>query len=196
MYHHLQGKLTHLSPAQAVLEAGGVGYRLTISLTTFRALPPVGALCSFLVHLAVRDDALLLYGFATEAERALFRALLSVTGIGPATAIQILSGSTPEALVAAIRGQDHSFLKKIKGIGEKTARRIILELKDASALYLVASEGAPMSGTIRASQVATAARQALEALGLTSREAAARVDKTLAARPDLSLEETIRSALQ
>jgi Holliday junction DNA helicase RuvA len=195
LFHHVRGTLTHATPTHAILEAGGVGYELIISLSTHRELPAPGEECLLLAHFAVSEQAQALYGFATEAERVLFRALISVSGVGPATAMQILSGTTPPEFARAVETQDTSALKKLKGIGEKTAKRIILELQGAVAFEPAPGEaGGPAPGA--EPDVATAARQALETLGLPPREAAARVEKVLEKEPDLPLEDAIRRALQ
>ena len=198
MFHHIRGILNHAGPAAAVIEAGGVGYRLTISLATHRALPAVGSEALLYTHFSVSETAQTLYGFATEDERALFRALIGISGVGPATATQILSGTTPDEFSRAIQSQDHTALKKIKGIGEKTAKRILLELKDSA--LLATRELAPEDGgagvPAPAKDVASAARQALETLGIAPREATARVEKVLSSEPTLALEDVIRKALQ
>ncbi|MBN1257901.1 MAG: Holliday junction branch migration protein RuvA [Planctomycetes bacterium] len=195
MFHHIRGILVHTGPTFAVVETGGVGYQLTIPFSTHRELPPVGKECKLLTHFAVSENAQSLYGFATERERALFRILISVKGVGAATAIQILSGSDPEQFALAVERQDHEFLKKIKGIGEKTAKRITLELKGMAALA-VSSSATGVDLPASARDVSAAARQALETLGVAPREAASRVEKVLQAEPKLSLEDTIRAALQ
>jgi Holliday junction DNA helicase RuvA len=195
MYHHLRGRLTHLEPTFAVLEAGGVGYGIMISLNTHRTLPPVGTDgCMLLTHLHVTDAAQTLYGFADEAERGLFRALISVSGVGPATAMQILSRTTAGEFAQMLTAQDHGALKRVKGIGEKTARRILLELKD-TALGEAVAGAAAAPGPAAEDDDATV-RQALETLGLTPRDASARLEKVRKASPGLSVEETIRQALQ
>lgn len=199
MYHHLRGTLQQATPALAVIEAGGVGYAITISLATHRELPSPGQECLLLTHLSVRETEHTLYGFATQQERDLFRALIGVSGVGPATALQILSGTTPSDFARAVEEQDHTALKKLKGIGEKTAKRIILELKGSSALGALGPLGAAGAGDSppgAAADVATAARQALETLGIPPREATARIEKVLGRNPDLALEDAIRAALQ
>jgi Holliday junction DNA helicase RuvA len=130
MIAHLRGKLLSKTPQTAVVEAGGVGYEVTISIPTFTALPAEGNEVSLLVHTHVREDALALFGFTTATEKRLFEKLLSISGIGPKLAITVLSGLPPERLIAAIHGQDHATLTRIPGVGKKTAERIVLELKD------------------------------------------------------------------
>lgn len=128
MFDHIQGELTTKSPTQAVLTAGGVGYAFTIPLSTFDALPPRGP-ARLLAYLHVREDALKLYGFATEDERRLFTQLISISGIGPTTAITILNGISVDDFRQAVAGEQAALLCKVKGVGRKTAERIIVELK-------------------------------------------------------------------
>ena len=130
MIAHLRGQLLTKSPNQALIECGGVGYDVAISVATFTALPPEGSEASLFIHTHVREDALALFGFAELAEKRLFEKLLTISGIGPKLAITVLSGISAERLVGAIRGQDHATLTKIPGIGKKTAERVVLELKD------------------------------------------------------------------
>lgn len=202
MYHHLRGVLSHATPTSAVVETGGVGYELMVSLTTHRALAGVGSEVCLLTHLSVREDAHVLYGFLTESERDMFRALIGVSGIGPTTAIQILSAVTATELAAAIAREDLAAMKKFKGVGPKTAQRIILELKGRAFLgqYPAETSGSPQTGDAAgasaASGLASVAARALESLGVPAREAAVRVEKVLAANPDISLEDCIRTALQ
>jgi holliday junction DNA helicase RuvA len=113
-----------------VVECGGVGYDVSISVSTFTALPSEGSEASLFIHTHVREDALALFGFAELAEKRLFEKLLTISGIGPKLAITVLSGISAERLVGAIRAQDHATLTKIPGIGKKTAERVVLELKD------------------------------------------------------------------
>lgn len=196
MFHHIKGILVKSTPTQAVIEAGGVGYLLTISLSTKEKLPAQGSECLLLCHFSVSENAQNLYGFAAEEERTLFRALISVSGVGPATGMQILSGTTPEEFARAIENQDHTALKKIKGIGEKTAKRIIVELKGVSAISMLGSSTVPKGGTAPVSDTSSAARRALETLGVNPREASNRVEKVISKNPDIALEELIRLALQ
>ncbi|MHC4883898.1 MAG: Holliday junction branch migration protein RuvA [Planctomycetota bacterium] len=202
MYHHIRGTLSHSSPTLAVLETGGVGYELHISLSTHSDLPSVGQECMLLCHFAVSENAQSLFGFATEEERRLVRALIAISGVGPAKATMVLSSITPNEFIAAIEQEDLTRLKKIKGLGPKTAGRLIVELKGASALagagIAAASPGSPASTGIPApaTDLASAASQALQTLGLNPREADSRVEKILKAQPDLALEDLIRAALQ
>lgn len=130
MIAHLRGKLLSKQPGQAIVEAGGVGYDVTISIPTFSDLPNTGNEVSLHIYTHVREDALALFGFGRSQEKQLFEKLISVSGIGPKLAITILSGMQTEAMVAAIRGNDLAQLTKTPGIGKKTAERMVLELKD------------------------------------------------------------------
>jgi holliday junction DNA helicase RuvA len=130
MIAHLRGRLLSKQPNQAVIEAGGVGYELTISIPTFTELTNVGGEVALHVHTHVREDALALFGFLRAEEKKLFEKLIGVSGIGPKLAITILSGMSTEFMVAAIRGNDVAQLTKIPGIGKKTAERMVLELRD------------------------------------------------------------------
>ncbi|WP_263382903.1 Holliday junction branch migration protein RuvA [Granulicella arctica] len=130
MIAHLRGRLFTKSPNQTIVECGGVGYDVAISVTTFSALPSEGAEVSLHVFTHVREDQIALFGFAELQEKRLFERLLTITGIGPKLAITVLSGIAAERLVTAIRGQDHATLTRIPGIGKKTAERVVLELKD------------------------------------------------------------------
>lgn len=130
MIAHLRGKLLAKHPNQAIVEASGVGYDVTITVPTFSDLPAVGAEVALHIHTHVREDALALYGFLRPSEKLLFEKLISVSGIGPKLAITILSGMPAEEMVAAIRGNDVARLTRIPGIGRKTSERMVLELRD------------------------------------------------------------------
>jgi Holliday junction DNA helicase RuvA len=127
---HLRGRLIAKHPNQAIVEAGGVGYDVTISVPTFSDLPEAGAEVALYVHTHVREDALALFGFLRPQEKQLFERLIGVSGIGPKLAITILSGMEASAMVGAIRGNDIARLTRIPGIGKKTAERMVLELRD------------------------------------------------------------------
>ena len=130
MIAHLRGQILAKSPNAVILDVNGVGYELAISVATFSEIGAEGAQAKLHVHTHVREDALLLFGFAEPAEKRLFEKLLTISGIGPTLAIKVLSGISSERLVGAIRGGDHATLTKIPGIGKKTAERVVLELKD------------------------------------------------------------------
>ena len=189
MYNHLRGKVMAVAPGKIILDTGGIGWEVLAPLSTTGKLR-AGGEATVLVHLIVREDAMLLYGFLTEDERTLFRRLIALSGVGAATAAQILSSTTPNDFLLAIEKQDAGFLKKIKGIGDKTAKRIILELKGAK-MMITAGDAAPVLGGTAADAV-----MALETLGIPTREAVARVEKVLKDRPDLTLEAIVAVALQ
>src|SRR5215475_10194610 len=130
MIAHLRGKLLAKHPNQAIVETGGVGYDVAISVPTFSDLPTVGGEVALHIHTHVREDQIALYGFLRPAEKALFEKLLTVSGIGPKLAITILSGMAADEMTGAIRGNDIAKLTKIPGIGKKTAERMVLELRD------------------------------------------------------------------
>jgi Holliday junction DNA helicase RuvA len=130
MIAHLRGKLLAKHPNQAIVEAAGVGYDVTISVPTFSDLPAPGSEVALHIHTHVREDALALYGFLRPSEKVLFEKLLTVSGIGPKLAITILSGMAADEMVGAIRGNDVACLTRIPGIGKKTAERMVLELRD------------------------------------------------------------------
>jgi Holliday junction DNA helicase RuvA len=130
MIAHLRGKLLEKHPNQAVVETGGVGYDVTISIPTFSELTSVGSEVALHIHTHVREDQLALYGFGRPEEKQLFEKLITVSGIGPKLAITILSGMAADDMMSAIRGNDIARLTKIPGIGKKTAERMILELRD------------------------------------------------------------------
>jgi holliday junction DNA helicase RuvA len=130
MIAHLRGKLLAKHPNQAVVEAAGVGYDVTISVPTFSDLPGVGGEVALHIHTHVREDTIALYGFLRSAEKALFEKLITVSGIGPKLAVTILSGMAADEMVSAIRGNDIARLTRIPGIGKKTAERMVLELRD------------------------------------------------------------------
>jgi holliday junction DNA helicase RuvA len=130
MIAHLRGKLLAKHPNQVILETGGVGYDVTISVPTFSDLPGVGSEVALHIHTHVREDLIALYGFLHPAEKHLFEKLITVSGIGPKLAITILSGMAADEMVGAIRSNDVGRLTRIPGIGKKTAERMVLELHD------------------------------------------------------------------
>jgi len=130
MIAYLRGRLISKRPNQAIVDVGGVGYDVTISVPTFSDLPGDGGDVSLHIHTHVREDAIALFGFMRPQEKQLFERLISVSGIGPKLAITILSGMAAEEMVRAIRGNDVARLTKIPGIGKKTAERMVLELRD------------------------------------------------------------------
>ena len=138
MIAHLRGKLILKQPGQAIVEASGVGYDVTISVPTFTALPSVGAEAALHIHTQVSEDQIALYGFLDREEKRLFERLITVSAVGPKLAIKILSGLSVERTVQAIRGEDHVQLTRIPGVGKKLAERLVVELKDKLDDFAVA----------------------------------------------------------
>jgi Holliday junction DNA helicase RuvA len=155
MIAHLRGKLIHKQPGQAIVEAAGVGYDVTVSVPTFTSLPSVGTEASLHIHTQVREDQIALFGFLDREEKRLFERLITVSGVGPKLAITLLSGLSPERTVQAIRAQDHAQLTRIPGVGKKLAERLVVELKDklndfAAAPTPVAVQGAAVEDVLSA----------------------------------------------
>jgi Holliday junction DNA helicase RuvA len=142
---HLRGRLISKTPAQAIVEAAGVGYDVNISVPTFAEMPEAGSEVSLHVHTHVREDAIALFGFLRASEKQLFEKLITVSGIGPRLAITVLSGMKVEELVAAIRGNDLARLTRVPGIGRKTAERMTVELRDKLDQFTAAPVKAPVS---------------------------------------------------
>jgi Holliday junction DNA helicase RuvA len=196
MITFLKGNLTDALPTQAVVEVNGIGYELLIPLSSFEKLPALGQKVTLKTQLVVREDSQTLYGFATDAERELFRLIQGVSGIGPRLALNVLSGMDVAAFKGAIASGDVKRLSSISGIGKKTAERMVLELKDK----LGPSTGtAGMLGQAALSQDKTMAdtEAALEALGTKSGEAqkAAQAARAMLG-PQATVEELVRAALK
>jgi Holliday junction DNA helicase RuvA len=130
MIAYLEGKLLEKSGGTVIVLAGGVGYEVTVPVSTYSALPDAGATVSLRIYTKVSEDAIALFGFQTAIEKRAFERLISVSGIGPSLAVKVLSGIAVENLVACLRGGDVASLTRIPGIGKKTAERMVLELKD------------------------------------------------------------------
>ena len=155
MIAHLRGKLISKQPGQAIIEAAGVGYDVTISVPTFTGLPSVGQETSLHIHTQVSEDQIALFGFLDREEKRLFERLITVSGVGPKLAIKILSGLSSDRTVQAIRAQDHAQLVRIPGVGRKLAERLVVELKDklddfAVAPAQVAVQGAAVDDVLSA----------------------------------------------
>ena len=130
MYESIQGALVRRDPAVATVRTGGLAYQVHIPLSTYEALPAAGAEVTLLLHLVVREDEWRLYGFATDEERGIFRALTRVNGVGPVLALSMLSGFSPAEFRSAVAQEDVRGLTRAKGVGKKTAERIVVELRD------------------------------------------------------------------
>ena len=195
MYDHFAGTLVEKQPTRAVVAAAGVGYELTIPLTTFESLPEPGSEVVVHAHLHVREDSFRLFGFATRDERRFFRRLLDVSGIGPAVGLSILSSTTWREFREAIVTEDVVRLTRMKGVGKKLAQRMVLELQDALAKDDFGDGPAPVAGD-SGSTLRDDALGALTTLGFTRGQAMTAVDRILAkddAPEDLG--EIIRLAL-
>lgn len=203
MIEYIKGELTDLTPALAVVEAHGVGYALNISLNTFTAIQNKKDVKLF-VHEALvtggRDDSFTLYGFAEQRERELYRLLITVSGVGANTARMILSSLTPEELCSAISGGDERLLKGVKGIGLKTAQRIIVDLRDK--ITSLGIEAAPAAGrnaaTLSQDQmtVKDEAVGALSMLGFSPAPSAKVVTEILKHHPGIPVEQVVKMALK
>jgi len=169
----LRGRLVHKQPPALMLDVNGVGYELEAPMSTFYVLPATGEGVSLHTHLVVREDAHLLYGFATEAERRLFRDLLRVSGIGPKIGLALLSGITVAAFSMCVESQDIESLVRVPGIGRKTAERLIVEMRDrVRGLGGAPGDGRPGPATGAARGAAAEAYSAMVALGYRPGEVA------------------------
>jgi len=190
MIAYIRGTLAEKDPTRVVIEAAGVGYELTIPLSTFDRLPKTGAEAKLLAYHCVREDDETLFGFATEAEKAMFAKLTSVSGVGPKIAIAILSGSSIGELSLAIASGNAKRISSIKGVGKKTAEKICIELKDkVNAIEALAATGRGGKGEV--SPVLRDAILALSALGFNEEAANKMVSQVIAAHPDAKDTETI-----
>jgi Holliday junction DNA helicase RuvA len=190
MIGFLRGSLVAKRPPSLTLDVGGVGYELEAPMSTFYRLPDVGSPLSLVTHLVVREDAHVLFGFFTEAERTLFRALLKISSVGPRTALGVLSGMSVEGFYQCVREKDLASLMKIPGVGQKTADRLLLEMKDR----LPESIGADSSALPARSKAEGEAHGALLALGYKPGEVVRMLKDLDSVR--LSTEEMIREALR
>ncbi|RYY38401.1 MAG: Holliday junction branch migration protein RuvA [Chitinophagaceae bacterium] len=196
MIAFLKGDFVRKTPASVYVEVTGVGYEVHISLHTYSAIQELekGVLYT---HLLVREDAHILYGFAGEGERELFRLLLGVSGVGASTARVMLSYLKPEELGRAIANGDARQLERVKGIGRKTAERIVLELREKLVKNPVETGAATQNiSPWKGNSLETDALNALVALGIARTAADAAVRKVVAQSPDLSVEDVIKKALQ
>jgi Holliday junction DNA helicase RuvA len=205
MFYYITGKLAHLDPTFAVLDVGGVGYKLTISGSTHSAMPPhlsvsEAPTVKLYTYLAVREDDIELFGFASEEELSSFKMLISVSGVGPKAALSILTQMTPQKLAIAICTDDKKAIAKANGIGPKTAARIILELKDKLSKEAIAETdlSSPaddeLAAVIGSSSKRRDAEDALAVLGYSRSEASAALRSI--DTDNLELDEIIRLALK
>ncbi|HET6559899.1 MAG TPA: Holliday junction branch migration protein RuvA [Prolixibacteraceae bacterium] len=191
MYEYIKGAVASLKPSHVIVEANSVGYFVNISLHTYTELHGKESIKLY-IHQTIREDAHLFYGFSTESERELFRMLISVSGIGSNTAIMMFSSLSPDEVRNAILNENINLLKSIKGIGIKTAQRVVIDLKDKIGK-------APASEQIITSADNTLRNEALSALimlGFAKKPAEKELDKILTANPKQSVESVIKQALK
>ena len=191
MIAHLQGKLVEKSPIQIIIDCGGVGYHVNISLHTYSLLPNTD-LIKVYTHLQIKEDAHTLFGFMEKSEREIFRLLLSVSGIGASIARTMLSSLDPKQITNAIASADVITIQSIKGIGSKTAQRVILDLKEkVLKLYDLDEVSMSKSNTNR-----DEALSALEVLGFVRKTSEKIIEKIVKEDPDASVESIIKKALK
>ena len=190
MITQIKGKLIEKNPTQVVVDCNGIGYEINISLHTFSSISADENIQLY-THLQVREDAHILYGFFTVQERAVFRLLISVSGIGTSTARTMLSSLSPAQIQLAIRSEDVPTIQGVKGIGLKTAQRVIIELKD-KIRSIQGSEEIPVhkSNTIKEETLS-----ALEVLGYSRKVSEKVVDKLIQSNPEITVEDSIKGAL-
>ena len=188
MIGRIRGTLLEKNPPEILVDVHGVGYEINVPMSTFYNLPDVGQEVTLLTHFIVREDVQLLYGFGTAKERAAFRQLIKISGIGARIALAVLSGMTVDALAQAVSKQESALLTRVPGIGKKTAERLVLELKGKISADLDGVTLAAAPGDNRADVVA-----ALVALGYSDREATAAAKKL---SPDVSVSAGIREVLK
>lgn len=191
MIHHLKGKLVEKNPTHIIVDCNGVGYFVNISLNTFSKLPD-SELVNIYTHLQIKEDAHTLFGFAEKSEREIFRLLLSVSGIGSSTARTMLSSMSPAQIRDAIANGDVPSIQAIKGIGAKTAQRVILDLRDKILKVYDIDEVSSTPNNTNKDE----ALSALEVLGFARRQAEKVVDKVISQDPTLSVENIIKLALK
>ena len=191
MITHIKGKLVEKNPTDVVIDCNGVGYLLNISLNTFSQIPEQENIQLF-THLQVKEDSHSLYGFVTKGEREVFRLLISVSGIGTNTARTMLSSLTPKQIREGIATEDVVLIQSIKGIGLKTAQRVIIDLKDKIIkIYDIDEVSVNRSNTNK-----DEALSALEVLGFAKKQAERVVDKIVVAQPEATVEALIKQALK
>ncbi len=189
MFYYIKGTLVHTDPSSAVIDTGGVGYKMTVSASTLSQIAGLKNDVKLYTYMAVREDAVDLFGFYTLEELSLFKLLITVSGVGPKAAMGVLSAFTPERFAIAVGNEDVKALSKANGVGAKTAARIILELKDKVAKEITSSK----SVQITTGGAVTDALNALMVLGYTKAEATTALSGI---SPSLSLEDMIKEALK
>lgn len=197
MIAYVEGKLAHKDPAYAIIEAHGVGYEIRISLQTYSALPDPGQKAKLHTFLSIREDAHVLFGFAEPDEKSLFLDLVGVSGVGPATALVMLSSLSSSEIRHAIMNEDVKVVQSMKGIGAKTAQRVILELKDKMRKESLTSPVPFLGGSVSGSQVRSEALAALITLGIPKPSAEKSLDLIIKREgDDLTVEQLIKLALR
>ena len=197
MIAHLTGQLISKTTQSVIIDAGGVGYEVQVPLSTFYSLPDETERVSLHIHNHVREDAFLLFGFRTRLEKDVFLMLISISGIGPKLAVNILSGIGPEDLLDAVASGDAARVQAVPGVGKKTAERITLELKDKAARLVGEGEVArPMPSEEAVGRFTDDAMSALLNLGYSAKAARKAVDKARTQGDESSLEALIRRALR
>jgi Holliday junction DNA helicase RuvA len=191
MYEFIRGIFIERNPAHLVIEAGGVGYFVNISLNTYSKINNQKEGLLYL-HQAIREDAHVLYGFADKSERDLFRNLISVNGVGASTAIMMLSSLSPDEIAAAVTTENVAVLKAVKGIGIKTAQRIIIDLKDKLGKFYETDQIFPLPNNT----ILNESLSALVMLGFVKRDAEKVVSKILQEQPQTTVEGVIKQALK
>lgn len=195
MYNYIKGKLIEVSDSIAVIEAGGVGYELSVSaLAAASLMPKIGSEVTLCCHLSVREDDMSLFGFADKREKAMFLKLIEVSGVGPKLALAVLGGMNVEQLAAAIMGADVKSLSHIKGVGKKTAERIALELRDKIGKEYSGEVTAAVPVPAAAANANEDAVMALMTLGYTRQEASAAV--TRVQQEGMTLEQLVYAAIK
>ena len=191
MITHIRGRLVEKHPDHAIVECNGIGYLLSISLQTFSNIPDKENI--FLhTHLVIREDAHTLYGFYSKTEREIFKLLISVSGVGPSTAITMLSSMDTEEIQQAIASEDVSKIQSVKGIGLKTAQRVVVDLRDKILKsYQISEDFSTPNNTIKIE-----ALSALEVLGFSKNKVEKIIQVILQETPEISLEELIKKALK
>jgi len=190
MIAYLKGTLIHKTPGHVIVETGGVGYAAAVPVSSFTSLGEIGGTVELFIHTHLSDDALALYGFASQAEKAMFLKLIGISGIGPKLAMNVLSGISPGDLAEAIRSSDLARISLVPGIGKKTALRITMELQDKL-------EKKEKLLTAKASPEKEDLLSALLNMGFRQKEAERAVDQTIAAnKPGTEFEKLLRDCLK
>lgn len=192
MIYYVKGNFVEKTATNVIVDCAGIGYDVQISLNTYADIEPLAEGLLFTYHL-VREDAEMLFGFSTKREKALFELLISVSGVGANTARVILSSLAPAAVEQAIMSEDAATLQGVKGIGAKTAQRIVIDLRDKVAKVAAAGDS-PMLA--RAGGARAEAHAALTTLGISAKQAEGALNKLLKQDPAMSTEELVRKALQ